>query len=197
MRIIIAALALLLALPAHGGAGEGPNFRDRPTVGQQLRFTDLRGHSFRPRALYIVARSGTSVARLPEAINNASSEDHLDLSGTPLVGQLFRDRISPSDAAREGQPVGPVYRLGDALVLDARETATPIDTGDLVLTATLPRDGTVRYPLGRLDFRPGTLPGGTGTAAGTAYMLHGMLVLAAEGRSPLITDWSKAFRGGN
>jgi hypothetical protein len=197
MRIVIAALALLpalfLALPAHSGGGDRPTFRDRPAVGQQVRFTDLRGNVFQPRALFVVSRSGTMRARLPDATNNAVSEDHLDLSGTPIIGQVFRGRLAPSDAARQGTMVGPVYRLGDALVLDAREATQPLQNRDLILTATFPGDGAVSYRLGRLPFAPGTMPTKTGRPAGTGYLVNGALVLAADGRDPLITDWSKVF----
>jgi hypothetical protein len=197
MRSVVIALALLLALPAHGGAGEPPDFSDRPTVGHPLRFTDARGHVFRPRTLYLMTRSGTLVARLPATSDNATSEDHLDFSGTPLIGHLFRDRIAPSDAARDGTPIGQVFRLGDALVLDARETTEPLGGRTIILTANFPRDGTIRYDLGRLAFAPGDMPGGTGRAAGAGYLLNGALVLAGDGRGPLITDWSKVFGGGN
>jgi hypothetical protein len=198
MRIVIVALALLLAQPGFAAAGgDRPDFNDRPTVGQPLRFTDSRGNVFRPRVLYLVTRSGTLAAHLPAATDDARSEDHLDLSGTPLIGQLFRGRIAPSDAARDGAPIGPVLRLGDALVLDARETTVQLDERNLVLNANLPRDGVLSYHLGRLTFAPGNLPGGTGTPAGTAYLVNDTLVLAGDGRGPLITDWSKVFGGGN
>jgi hypothetical protein len=195
MRFVIAALVLLLALPAHG-AGDRPGFSDRPGVGQQVRFTDLRGNVFQPRALFVGSRSGTMRARLPAATSNAESEDHLDLSGAPVIGQFFRGRLAPADAAREGTLAGPVYRLGDALVIDTRDTAVPLEGRELVLTAKFPGDGVVSYRLGRLPFAPGTLPGGTGRPAGTGYLVNGALVLAASGRDPLITDWSKVF-GGN
>jgi hypothetical protein len=109
MRHLILTLALLLVLPGFGSgfgpgsatAGEGPDFNDRPSVGHPLRFTDARGNVFRPRTLIVLIRSGTLAAPLPATTDNATSEDHLDLSGTPLVGQFFRRRLAPSDAARE------------------------------------------------------------------------------------------------
>jgi hypothetical protein len=197
MRIVIVALALLLTLPAHGGAGEGPDFSDRPTVGQMIRFTDARGNVFRPRALYIATRSGTLATRLPATTDNATSQEHLDLTGTPLVGQLFRGRLAPSDAAREGIPIGPLLRVGDAIVLDARNATMLLDSRAVFLTANFPRDGAILYDLGLLHFSPRNMPGGTGTPAGKAYFLDGAVVLAGEGREPLITDWSKILGGGN
>ena len=198
MRMMLAILVVLVALPAHGGGrGDRPTFSDRAGVGQPVRFTDLRGNVFHPRALFVVSRSGTIRAALPDATNNAVFEGHLDLSGTPLIGQFLRDRLAPSDAAREGTLVGSVYRLGDDLVLDAREATVPLGGRDLVLTATFPGDGAVSYRLGRLRFAAATMPGATGRPAGTGYLLNGALVLAADGRDPLITDWSKVFGSGN
>jgi hypothetical protein len=197
MRIVIAALALLLVLPAPGGAGEPSRFDDRPTVGQPIRFTDLRGNVFQPRALLLLTRSGTLRARLPDATDNAVSEEHVDLSGSPVIGQLFRGRLAPADAAREGTSVGPVYRHGDALVLDARQTAAALDGRDLILTAIFPGDGAVSYRLGQLRFAPGNPPGAAGTPAGTGYLVDGALVLAGEDRARPITDWSRFFGGGN
>ena len=201
MRIAGLALAALLALPGLAPAGEGPDFGDRPTVGQPLRYTDARGNVFRPRTLIMITRSGTLAATLPAATNNAASEEHLDLSASPLIGQVFRRRLAPSDAAREGTALGPVFRTGDTLVLDARGATATLIGRALVLTANFPRDGAVSYHLGQPDFAPGTLPGADrtpgGTPAGTAYLVDGTLVLAGEGRGPLITDWSKIFGGGN
>jgi hypothetical protein len=138
MRRIIPALALLLALTGPGSAGEGPGFYDRPAVGQPLRYTDARGNVFRPRSLVIVAATSTLAAPLPASTSYAASEEHLDLSASPLIGQYFRRRLAPGDAAREGTPVGRVYRLGGALVLDARQFTEPLGGRAVVLTANFP-----------------------------------------------------------
>jgi hypothetical protein len=195
MRRIIPALALLLALTGPGSAGEGPGFYDRPAVGQPLRYTDARGNVFRPRSLVIVAATSTLAAPLPASTSYAASEEHLDLSASPLIGQYFRRRLAPGDAAREGTPVGRVYRLGGALVLDARQFTEPLGGRAVVLTANFPRDGAVSYRLGPLRFAPSAPPAGDGVPAGAAYLLDGLLVLAGEGRGPLITDWGKLLRG--
>jgi hypothetical protein len=201
MRHLILTLALLLVLPGFSPgsatAGEGPDFNDRPSVGHPLRFTDARGNVFRPRTLIVLIRSGTLAAPLPATTDNATSEDHLDLSGTPLVGQFFRRRLAPSDAAREGLLLGPVVRIGDALVLDAHAATATLTGRTLVLTANFPRDGAIRYHVGRLDFSPGTPPGRDGTPAGTAYLIDGTLVLAGTESGALITDWRKILGGGN
>jgi hypothetical protein len=205
MRHLVLTLALLLVLPgfAPGSAtaGEGPDFNDRPSVGHPLRFTDARGHVFRPLTLIMLTRSGTLAAPLPATTDNAASEEHLDFSGSPLVGQFFRRRLAPSDAAREGTPVGPVFRHGDILVLDARAATAALTGRALILTAEFPRDGAISYHLGRPGFAPGALPhdvGSTaGVPAGTAYLVDGALVLAGDGRGPLITDWGKLLRGGD
>jgi hypothetical protein len=195
MRRIILTLALLLAMPGYAAAGEGPDFSDRPTVGQPLRFTDARGNVFRPRTLILVTRSGTLAASFPAATNNAASEEHLDFSGFPLIGQFFRRRLAPSDAAREGTPVGPVFRHGNTLILVARAATEPLDGRAVVLTANFPLDGAVSYRLGPLRFAPSADSASDGTPAGAAYLLDGTLVLAGDGGGPLITDWGKLLRG--
>jgi hypothetical protein len=189
--------------PGSATAGEGPDFNDRPSVGHPLRFTDARGNVFRPRTLIMLTRSGTLAAPLPATTDNAASEDHLDFSGSPLIGQFFRRRLAPSDAAREGAPVGPVFRHGDTLVLDARSATVALTGRALILTAEFPRDGAISYHLGRPGFAPGALPRDVGSAdgsaagipAGTAYLVDDALVLAGDGRGPLITDWGKLLGG--
>ena len=192
MRIATLLIAILLgALVASPGyaAGDGPpSFRDRPQVGQPVRFTDAAGHVFRPERLVILTPQGAQAAALPETTNRARSEDHLDLSGLPLIGHVFRDRLAPGDARQRGVAIGPLSRMGETLVLDARESPLAIDPRQIILSANSPRDGAVSYPLGRLRFATVAPPTGTGRPAGTAWMVDGKLVLAGPGYGPAIED---------
>lgn len=189
--MLLLCLLGLLALPVSAAAGEGPDFSDRPTVGQPLRFTDASGDVFRPRVLIVITGAGALRAELPAAVNDARSEEHLDLSGAPLLGRFFRPRLAPGDAARDGLPAGPLVRVGATLVLDTRPATLPIDGLDVVLTANFPRDGAVSYRLGAPRYTPAAIPDSPGEPAGTGYILDGLLVLAGTGRGPLITDWSE------
>jgi hypothetical protein len=194
MHRLMLALAMLLPLAAPVTAGERPDFADRLVGSQPLRFTDAAGNVFRPRSLIVMTDAGAARARLPAAVDDIRSEAHVDLSGTPLFGHLFKRRLAPGDAAREGQPVGPLSRIGDALVLDARGGALPLGALRLVMTANFPRDGAVSYHLGRLNFTPAAPPEGVGRPAGAAYRLDGTLVLAGAGREPLIQNWGEVLR---
>ena len=187
-------LLCLLALPAFAGDGEGPvRFDDRPTVGQPLKFTDVAGNTYRPRRLVLLTPAGALAAPLPRAADDARSGERVDLSGLPLIGDLFHDRLAPGDAALEGDLVGPLYRIGATLILDATGSGAALAGRNVVLTANFPGDGAISYRLGRLRFAPADAPSGIGTRAGAGYLVAGALVLAGEGRGPLIDDWRRFF----
>jgi hypothetical protein len=193
MRIIIACLIGLMALPLPAPAGQGPDFSDRPLVGHPLRFTSEAGAVFRPRTLIVITRTVTVAAALPATATDAYSQDRVDLSGTPFLGQFFRPRLSPADAARDGIPAGPLFRFGDTLVLDSRAASVPIDGLDLVLTADFPRDGLVSYHLDAPRFTATALPQDLGERAGSAFVLDGRLVLAGQDGGAPIRSWSRIF----
>jgi len=190
VHALILALALVSALAAPVRSDGPPTFEDRPGVGRPLRFTDAAENVFRPRQLVVVTPSGTYAARLPSTAPDARSEERLDFSGTPLIGHLFRRRLAPHDAAREGMPVGPVSRFGDTLVVNAGQTSISPGSLRIVLTANFPRDGAVSFRLGQLRFNPAEAPSGAGHDAGAAYLLDGTMVLAGPGFGPRITDWN-------
>ncbi len=194
MRSLLTALAALLILAGPAPASERPDFSDRPGVGHPLRFTDASENVFRPRQLVVVTPSGAVSARLPATAPDTRSENRLDLSGTPIIGGLFRNRLAPNDASREGIPLGPITRFGDTLVVDARGTTVSPGSLDVILTANFPRDGAVSYRLGRLTFTPAESPSGNGRDAGAAYQVGSTLVLAGPGWGTAITDWNAFFR---
>lgn len=199
MRIMPLALGVLLgallAPLAHAGGDGPPRFEDRPRVGQPVRFTDAAGHVFRPDRLVVSSPDAVRAAPIPTTINGARSEEHVDLSGLPLIGHLFRERVAPGDARRGGIRVGPLTRLGSALVLDAREPPVAVEAREIVLTANFPRDGAVSYPLGRLAFAPAQVPSGTGRPAGTAWLIGDVLVLTGPGREPAIDGLEGILEG--
>ena len=194
MRLVLIALACLLALPAVARDGGGPGrFEDRPRFGHPLRFTDLAGNVYHPEWLVLLTPAGALAAALPETSGNTRSEERIDLSDLPLLGYLFDRRLAAGDAALQGIRLGPLLRFGDTLVLDARTSDASLTGRDVVLTANFPGDGAISYRLGRLRFAPTERPPGTGVEAGAGYLVQGALVLAGEGRDPLIDDWRKFF----
>lgn len=192
-KLILTLLMALVALPAT--AGDRPRgIEDRPGVGEPLRFRDASGGAFRPTELVMVVPGGTLRAPLPASVATAQNEDRMDLSETPLLGELFRETISPVDA-RGGEVVGPVYRFGSHLVVDAAGSAPDLTRRAVVLSADLPRLGSVSYRLGRLDFRDdgrGATPGGA--QLGTAYLVDGRLVIASEGGEPAWGSVNEIFQ---
>ncbi len=194
MRLVPIALACLLALPAVARDGEGPvRFDDRPTVGHPLRFTDLAGNVYHPEWLVLLTPAGALAAPLPDTSDDARSEERIDLSGLPLIGDLFYRRLAAGDAALQGMLLGPLSRFGVTLVLDARTSGASLTGRDVVLTANFPGEGAISYRLGRLRFAPAERPPGTGVKVGAGYLVRGALVLAGEGREPLIDDWRRFF----
>lgn len=197
MRITMLIIAVLLgALATSPGYADGdgpPSFRDRPQVGQPVRFTDANGNVFQPERLVILTPRGAQAAVLPATTSRARSEEHLDLSGLPLIGHVFQDRLAPGDARQRGVRVGSLTRVGETLVLDARESPVAVEPREIILTANFPRDGAVSYRLAGLHFTPVNPVTGTARAAGTAWLVEDTLVLAGAGYAPAIEDLEGAI----
>lgn len=196
MRLALAFLLLVLA-PLAAPAGEAPEgLEDRPSVGIPVRFIDTRGFVFRPERLILASPAGTFAAAIPPTTDEAYSEDRLDLTGLPLVGPFFRERLAPGDARREGIPVGDLFRVGTSLLLETAATPHTLEGRRLVLTAALPRAGIVSFHLPPPAFHAAALPQGARVPAGRAYLIgENTLVLAGPGDAVLIDDWDAFFRG--
>lgn len=182
-------------MPVAAGDRDG-GFRDRPGFGEQLRFRSADGGSFRPRTLMVLLPGSVMRAALPETAP-ARDENRLNISETPLVGKLFPSTLAPRNA-REGQLIGPVFRRGDGLVLDAREGAGAdgLSSRPLVLTSHLPRLGTISYAVGGVTYtQSGGAVGIDGAPIGAAYLLDGRLVLAGEGGGPEWPSVESLFNG--
>ncbi|HUF55355.1 MAG TPA: hypothetical protein VMM55_02220 [Thermohalobaculum sp.] len=185
--VLLAALAVALSAAAEAGQGN-----DRRTTRAEtdysihfpVSFRSERGGRFEPERMVIVTRQGAWEAALPSRAREVRRADHLDFSGVPLIGPFFRERTAPQDAERHGLPVGPVARVGDTLVLDARGHATPLTNLRVTLTSDLPRLGPMAFDLGALAYGPAAAAPGSGVRVGEAYLLDGRLVLAGDGRRP-------------
>ena len=194
IRLSVLVFVSHAALPAAArDGGEPPRSEGQPRFGHPLRFTDLAGNVYHPEWLVLLTPAGALAAPLPEVSGNTRSEERIDLSDLPLLGYLFDRRLAAGDAALQGIRLGPLLRFGDTLVLDARTSDASLTDRDVVLTANFPGDGAISYRLGRLRFAPAERPSGTGVEAGAGYLVQGALVLAGEGRDPLIDDWRKFF----
>lgn len=196
LGLLIAGILLggLVTSPANADGEGPPTFEDRPQVGQPLRFTDAAGHVFQPERLVILTPQRAQAAPLPATTSRARSEEHLDLSGVPLIGHVFRHRFAPGDARRRGVAIGQIARIGDTLIVDARESPVAIDPRQIILTANFPRDGAVSYRLRGLRFAPTSEPGEVvAHPAGTAWLVGDTLVLAGAGYGPAIEDLEGAI----
>jgi hypothetical protein len=194
--LLLAALcftaAFLAARPAPGG--ERDSFLDeRPGIGEPLRFRDERGGAFRPRSLILRGAEGALAARLPSGARSAWSEDRIDLSSAPLVGPLFRETLDVA-TVRQGPLVGPVYRVGDTLVVDATIAPSELADRQVAFSTNLPRVGAVSYGLGPLDWTPAAAPAPTGAPIGSAHLVGNALVLASQGGEPAWPSIEAMFR---
>ncbi|MEM1298638.1 MAG: hypothetical protein AAGH68_05100 [Pseudomonadota bacterium] len=196
MRYVLSALVILASGLAPAFAGDrNKGIGDRPGVGEPLRFRDASGGAFQPTELVVVVPGGALRAPLPEAVSTARNEDRIDLSGTPVIGGVFQETLSPGDA-RDGEAVGPVYRRGSRLIVDTEGASPEFGGSSVVLTSDLPRLGSVSYTLGPLDFRNGGGVLSTGEEPiGQAYMLDGRLVIASEGGGPAWGSVSDMLQG--
>jgi hypothetical protein len=188
--------ACLAALPAV--ASERASFLDeRPGIGEPLRFRDASGGAFRPRALVVHGAAGALASELPSGARSARSENRVDLSSTPLVGHLFPETLDVA-SVRQGPLVGPVYRVADALVVDATQAPSGMAAGlarrHVALSTNLPRIGAVSYGLGRLDWTPVNVPAPAGAPIGSAHLVGGALVLASQGGEPAWPSVEAMFR---
>ncbi len=189
------AAAGLMALPAQ--ADRDSFLDERPGIGEPLRFRDAAGGAFRPRALIVSGPSGASAADLPSGARSVRSEDRVDLSSTPIIGQVFRETLDVA-SVREAPLVGPVYRVGDTLIVDATqappEQASGLARGHVALSTNVPRVGAVSYHVDRLAWRPVPAPALPSAPLGSAHLVDGTLVLASQGGEPAWPSLEAMFR---
>jgi hypothetical protein len=186
------AAAVLAAQPAPGG--ERDSFLDeRPGIGEPLRFRDALGGAFRPRTLILRGADGALAARLPSGARSARSEDRVDLSSAPLVGPLFRGTLDVA-TVRQAALVGPVYRVGDTLVVDAATAPSELAKRQVAFSTNLPQVGAVSYGVGPLDWTPVAAPAPAGGPIGSAHLVGGALVLASQGGEPAWPSVEAMFR---
>ncbi len=171
-----------LTLPAAASGGRDSFLGERPGFDEPLRFRTESGGAFRPRAIIVTGASSAIAAKLPRAAD-AQSEDRVDLHGAPLVGPLFRGTLDVA-TVRQGALVGPVYRVGDTLVVDAGAAPAGLQSRPVTIATNIPRYGAVSYALGLLHWTPVTRPTDAGVRVGTAHLVNGALVLASEGGEP-------------
>lgn len=182
MRAFVFALVLLL-----GACAEGLGMRE------PILFGDGDGGGFAVADVVVLAGDGTRSAVLPPFPPSPVSEERVDLSGTPLLGQVFKQRFGPADIEDNGLPLGPVYRSGDVLIVDLRRQEQPFQAVPVVLSSEIDGLGAISYRLGRLDFVETASPQGTGRQIGFAYLLGSTLALVADGERPAIRDLSRPF----
>src|SRR5690606_9670923 len=134
------------ALPAMASEERGSFLGERSGYGEMLRFRAENGGSLRPRAVIVSGVGGALSARLPEAAT-VRDENRVDLSGTPVLGPLFRGTLDVA-RARQGELVGPVYRVGDTLVIDADAMPAGLTNRRVALATNVPRYGAISFQLG-------------------------------------------------
>jgi hypothetical protein len=184
LRVAAACLSVLpvMASPALASDERGSFLDERSGHDEPLRFRAENGGAFRPRAVVVAGAGGALAARLPGAAN-AMSENRVDLSNAPVLGPLFRSTLDVA-SVREGALVGPVYRVGDTLVVDAGAAPAEVVNRRVAISTNIPRYGAVSYQLGRLDWAPAAPPAVAGEPIGSAHIVGRTLVLASRGGEP-------------
>ena len=186
MRLLRAIALFLFAVAVAAGTG----IADEPDNAERLRleigpiqFRTAAGGVFYPRRIIIRTSGGTLGAELPAAGFTARSEDRIDLSGIPLLGALFPPRLSPDDV-RGHERLGPVYRDGHALYLDAVNWPDGLTGAPYILATDVPRAGAVSYDVGRLAFRPSDALLPASPPIGHGFLVGDHVVLASGGGEP-------------
>lgn len=177
-----ALLAAAPILPAGAGDERDSWLGERTGFDEPLRFRAENGGAFRPRAVIVAGAGGAVAAKLPHAAD-VRSENRVDLSGTPLLGGLFPRTLDVA-SVREGAYVGPVFRVGDTLVVQADAAPAGLESRRVAISTNIPRYGAISYDLGMLGWVPVTAPTGPGVPVGTAHVVGGALVLASSGGEP-------------
>ena len=199
--LLVAAACLsalpVMASPALASDERGSFLDERSGHDEPLRFRAENGGAFRPRTVVVAGAGGALAARLPGAAN-AMSENRVDLSNAPVLGPLFRPTLDVA-SVREGALVGPVYRVGDTLVIDAgtiHAGAAPSEVVNrrVAISTNIPRYGAVSYQLGRLDWAPAAPPALAGEPIGSAHIVGQTLVLASRGGEPAWPSVEALFR---
>ena len=155
-------------------------FFDGPGNAVPLRFLAANGGTFQPRAIIVATQGQAISARLPRSSGSVRSEDRVDLRSIPYAGKLFSKRLMPSDAS-QGELIGDVQRMGDALFINAASWSGALDTAPVALTTWTPRHGTISYRLGRLSYNQTAGNAVAGPVLGAAYLVDGQLVIASNG----------------
>ena len=187
-----AAGALLAIQPAPAGDRDS-RIENNATMGEPPVFRDADGGAFRPRSLIVAGPGGALAARIPENPRQMQGENRVNLSGAPVVGSLFRPTLDVA-TARRGPLIGPVYRVGNALVVEAAETPPNLVGRPVALATNVPRSGAVSFQLGPLDWQPVPRPVMPRAEIGTAHIVDGELVLASRGGEPAWPSIGAFFR---
>ena len=181
----------LTPAPAPMADPSNPFLDGGSVTGQQLRFSDGRGGTFRPRTLVLTTDQGTTLAVLPETSDDARSED-IGPRDKFSHGMGLGQKLLSREFLEKQPPIGEVFRTGDTLFV-----RVPGDPGKTIsglpvaLSTDTSRYGPVSYRLGML-IHAAQGAGGTEASAepiGDAFIAHEMLVLSARPTgAPSISD---------
>ena len=175
-------LGLAMALGAGApAAADGPfGFRDEGVpIAPQVQFRDAHGGVFYPRGIALVTPDGLVRASIPGTARDTTWEHRIDLSALPLVGAVFQPVLDPA-AAATGDLVGPVYRVGNDLVVAPSNWGPDLAERDVTLTAHVPGFDALRFDFGRLSFSRTENTAPRSGQIGMAYVKNGALVLASD-----------------
>ena len=198
MRTILILTLFFGAVLIGAGTGRADEFRDKDLGRVQpnapIQFRTATGGVFYPRRVIISTADGPLAAALPGAGYTARSEDRIDLSGLPVLGRIFRPTQTTAGASQYDR-LGPLYRDGRALYLDAADWPGGLAGAPVALVTNVPRTGAVSFDLGRLPFEPAAAVPGNPELVGYGYLVGDTVVLASTGGEPAWPSVEALIRG--
>ncbi|MEM6549106.1 MAG: hypothetical protein AAF713_15330 [Pseudomonadota bacterium] len=155
---------------------------------EPILFGDGRGSAFDVAGITVTGAEGARRAVLPQYPPSPVSEERVDISGTPVLGEVFKERLGPADIEDQGLPIGAVYRDGNTLRVDLGAQTLPERGRRFVLSSEIDRLGAISYRLGALLLRAVEARPIGGERIGYAYLLRDTIALVADGNRPPVRN---------
>ena len=158
-----------------GAFGGGPGLDSLTEFG----LPQPNAFEFRPRRIVVVTNKGALSAPVPNRVGQYST-NRLDLSDTPLIGELFDPRPGTRLVTRENL-WGEAFRDGDALIINIPEAPFVLAERSQISVLRRNRQSGVRELMFQPALTPQAYPGANGmTKLGDVYVEGSRIVIRPE-----------------